>query len=159
MGQSFAKSFGLYGQRIGNLSIQCASAAEADNVLSQLKILIRPMYSNPPLHGARIVDTVLGDEKLKAQWHQELEQMATRMNGVRKALVDELAAIGSKKDWSHILKQIGMMAFTGLSTPQVTRLRSEFHVYMTDDGRAAITGLTTKNVKHVARAFHAVTST
>lgn len=156
--QSFAKSFGLYGHRCGNLTVQCASADEAERVLSQLKILIRPMYSNPPVHGARLVDIVLADPALKKQWQKELVEMAGRMTGMRTTLVQELKALGSKRDWSHLVNQIGMMAFTGLNKAQVDRLKKEHSIYMTADGRAAITGLNTNNVAHVAKGFHAVTS-
>lgn len=156
--QSFAKSFGLYGHRTGNMTIQCANKEEADRVLSQLKILIRPMYSNPPIHGARIVEIILKDPELTAIWRDELRQMSGRMQGMRKTLVDEMRALGSTKDWSHLLNQIGMMAYTGLNRQQVERLKKEFHIYMTADGRAAITGLNNRNVKHVAKGFHAVTS-
>lgn len=156
--QSFAKSFGLYGQRIGNMTIQCANRDEADRVLSQLKILIRPMYSNPPIHGARIVEIIMNDPELTAIWRDELKQMASRMTGMRTSLVEELKALGSTKDWSHLVNQIGMMAYTGLDSNQVNRLKKEFHIYMTQDGRAAITGMNSRNVKHIAKAFHAVTT-
>ena len=154
--QSFAKSFGLYGQRTGAVHFMCADAGEAECVLSQLKILIRPIYSNPPLYGARVVDTVLGDAELTTKWEGDLKDMADRMNGVRSELVKSLEAAGSVKDWSHILNQIGMMAFTGLSKAQVAQLKADHHIYMTDDGRAAISGLNSRNVEYVARAFHDV---
>jgi len=157
MCQSFAKSFGLYGERTGAVHVLCQSPDEKERVLSQLKILIRPMYSNPPLYGARIVSTIFKDETLVELWRTELRQMADRMNGVRRTLVDELKACGSQREWGHITKQIGMMAFTGLSKEQVAVLKAEHHVYMTDDGRAAISGLNSTNVKAVAAAFHAVT--
>lgn len=155
--QSFAKSFGLYGQRAGAMHIVCTNPEEMERVLSQIKILIRPMYSNPPLHGARIVDTVIGDSALEAQWRKELTGMADRMNGIRKTLVEELKTLGSKIDWSHITRQIGMMAFTGLNKDQVARMKAEFHIYMTDDGRMAVSGLNTHNVKYVAKCLHEVT--
>jgi len=156
--QSFAKSFGLYGHRTGNMTIQCANRDEADRVMSQLKILIRPMYSNPPIHGARLVEIILNDPELTAIWRDELKQMSSRMTAMRTTLVDELKALGSTKDWSHLVNQIGMMAYTGLDKDQVNRLKKEFHIYMTQDGRAAITGMNSRNVKHIAKGFHAVTS-
>lgn len=155
--QSFAKSFGLYGQRVGAVHIQCSNKESAERVLSQLKIVIRPMYSNPPIQGARIIEEVFKDPALLAEWKSELKAMSDRMNGVRVRLVKRLAEVGSKRDWSHITSQIGMMAFTGLSTAQVDLLKKEYHIYMTADGRAAITGLNTTNVDYVADAFHAVT--
>ena len=155
--QSFAKNFGLYGQRVGGVHFVCHDSAERERVLSQMKILIRPMYSNPPLYGARIVDKILGDEKLTQQWRKELTGMADRMNGIRGRLVEELRKCGTLHDWSHITSQIGMMAFTGLSKDQVHRLKTDFHVYMTDDGRAAVSGLNSQNVQYVAKALHEVT--
>lgn len=157
LAQSFAKNFGLYGTRVGGVHFVCQDASETERVLSQLKILIRPMYSNPPITGARVIDAVLSDAELTAQWKSELKGMADRMNGIRRRLVQELASVGSQRDWNHITSQIGMMAFTGLNKDQVTRLKEEFHVYMTDDGRAAISGLNTGNVQYVAKAFHEVT--
>lgn len=157
LAQSFAKNFGLYGQRVGAAHFLCKDADEAERVLSQVKILIRPMYSNPPIHGAHIVDTILSSPELTKLWRGELKAMADRMNNIRGTLVQELASLGSTRNWSHITNQIGMMAFTGLSKAQVDRLKAEFHVYMTDDGRAAISGLNSGNVKYVAKAFHEVT--
>jgi aspartate aminotransferase len=156
LAQSFAKNLGLYGQRVGGVHFVTSSPEEKERVLSQLKILIRPIYSNPPLYGARIAETILTNPELTQLWHKELKGMSDRMNGVRRTLVSELKTIGSVRDWSHITSQIGMMAFTGLNKDQVTRLKSEFHVYMTDDGRAAISGLNSGNVKYVAKAFHEV---
>ena len=155
--QSFAKSFGLYGQRCGAVHIVGGTEEEADKILSQMKILIRPMYSNPPLFGARIVDAILNDAELTAQWKTELTAMSERMNQVRKSLTAELAKIGSVRDWSHIERQIGMMAFTGLTKAQVAELKTKWHLYLTDDGRAAISGLNSTNVEYVAKAFHDVT--
>ena len=145
------------GERTGAVHFVTADAAETERVLSQLKILIRPMYSNPPLFGARVVDAILSDEQLTALWKKELKAMADRMDGVRHHLVDALKDAGSKREWGFITKQIGMMAYTGLDKAQVDRLKSEFHVYMTDDGRAAISGLNSTNVQYVAKAFHEVT--
>lgn len=154
--QSMAKSFGLYGQRIGAMHIQTDTAESTEKILAQVKLVVRAMYSNPPIHGARIVEEVLKDAALTEEWKGELKQMADRMNGVRGSLVKRLGEIGSKHDWNHITKQIGMMAFTGLNLEQVNRLKSEYHIYMTADGRAAITGLNSRNVDYVAECFHAV---
>ncbi len=156
LAQSFAKNLGLYGQRVGGIHFVTSSPEEKERVLSQLKILIRPMYSNPPLYGARVAETVLSNPELTQLWHKELKGMADRMNGVRRTLVSELATVGSTRNWSHITSQIGMMAFTGLDKEQVTRLKNDYHVYMTDDGRAAISGLNSGNVQYVAKAFHEV---
>eukprot|EP01059_Diplonema_ambulator_P033226 TRINITY_DN685_c1_g2_i1.p1 TRINITY_DN685_c1_g2~~TRINITY_DN685_c1_g2_i1.p1 ORF type:complete len:412 (+),score=174.67 TRINITY_DN685_c1_g2_i1:51-1286(+) len=155
--QSFAKNIGLYGERIGAMHIVCADAEEKGRVESQLKILIRPMYSNPPIYGARLVATIFEDEKLRANWAEEVKVMADRIIGMRKALTDELKALGSTKDWSHIEKQIGMFCFTGLTKEQVERVKSEFHIYLTGNGRISMAGVTSGNVKYIATAMHEVT--
>lgn len=155
--QSFAKNFGLYGQRIGAVHFVTASEEEKARVESQLKIVIRPMYSNPPVHGARLVQAILGDEQLTKQWRDEVKEMADRIISMRTALKDELKALGSTRDWAHIESQIGMFCFTGLSTEQCKRMVEEFHVYMTANGRISMAGITTANVKYVANAIHECT--
>jgi len=156
LAQSFAKNFGLYGERIGALSFLTENAKEAEAVESQLKILVRPQYSNPPITGARIVSTILGDQGLTAQWRKEVKLMADRIIGVRQKLVDNLKAAGSKKDWSHITKQIGMFCYSGLSPEQVDRLASEFHIYLTRNGRISMAGVTSGNVEYLAQSIHQV---
>jgi len=155
--QSFAKNFGLYGERIGALTIVCQDEKEAEAVESQLKILIRPIYSNPPSYGARLVNTIWNDAELRSQWHKEVKFMADRIISMRTKLVDNLKQLGSKKDWSHINKQIGMFCFTGLTPEQVDKISAEHHVYLTRNGRISIAGITSKNVEHLAKAIHAVT--
>jgi len=155
--QSYAKNMGLYGERIGALTVVCDDAAQAKSVESQLKILIRPMYSNPPIHGARIVSKILGTESLRKEWLAEVKMMADRINTMRASLVAGLKKEGSTRNWSHITSQIGMFCFTGLSEPQVERLTKEFHVYLTKDGRISVAGITSKNVGYLAAAIHAVT--
>lgn len=155
--QSFAKNFGLYGERIGALTFLTSNADEAAKVESQLKILVRPMYSNPPIHGARIVQTILSDAALTNQWRGEVDKMAKRIINMRQALVDNLKGLGSTKDWSHITKQIGMFAYTGLKPEQVDKMTKDFHVYLTRNGRISIAGITSQNVKHLATAMHEVT--
>jgi len=155
--QSYAKNFGLYGHRVGALHVICKDIKEAEAVESQFKILIRPIYSNPPLHGARIVNTVLSDPALKALWAEEVKGMANRIIGVRQKLVDCLKEEGSKHDWNHITNQIGMFCFTGLSKEHVRKLKEEHHVYLTDDGRVSMAGVTSKNVLYLAKSIHAVT--
>lgn len=158
LAQSFAKNFGLYGERVGVLSVVCEDADEASRVLSQMKLVVRPMYSNPPLHGARIVSAVLGNPELETQWRAECKVMAERIIAMRTALRDELASAGSTKDWAHVTSQIGMFCYTGLSPEQVERMKSEFHIYMTKDGRISMAGITKANASYVAGAMHAVTS-
>ncbi|KAI5475681.1 L-aspartate:2-oxoglutarate aminotransferase [Pseudohyphozyma bogoriensis] len=155
--QSFAKNMGLYGERVGAFSIVCDSPEEKARVDSQIKILVRPLYSNPPVHGARIAGTILADEKLYAQWLTEVKGMADRIIGMRAELFDILKELGSKKDWSHIKSQIGMFAFTGLTPEQVAKLAEEHHVYLTKDGRISVAGITPGNVRHLAESIHAVT--
>ena len=157
LAQSFAKNFGLYGERCGAASVVCASKEEKERVLSQLKVAARTLWSNPPLYGARIVQTVLGDPKLKAQWYEECAGMAHRIIAMRQALVENLKKAGSTRDWSHITSQIGMFAYTGLTKAQVERCIKEYHIYLTMNGRISIAGLNTHNVEYVAKAFHEVT--
>lgn len=156
--QSFAKNFGLYGERTGCVHFVAADAAEAVRVNSRIKQVARPMYSNPPIHGARIVDIVLGDEKLTKMWHDDLVLMSTRMAEMRAGLVTRLTALGSKHDWSHITSQIGMFAYTGITKDQVDQMAKEHAIYMTADGRISIAGLNSSNLDKVAAAFHAITN-
>ncbi|MFO1181222.1 amino acid aminotransferase [Ottowia sp.] len=150
---SFSKSFSLYGERVGALSVLCADKDEAARVLSQLKIMIRTNYSNPPTHGGAVVATVLGDPALRAQWEQELAGMRTRIKAMRKKLVDGLKAAGVKQDMSFITTQIGMFSYSGLSKEQMVRLRNEFGVYGTDTGRMCVAALNEKNIDYVCQSI------
>jgi aspartate aminotransferase len=156
LAQSFAKNFGLYGERIGALSFLCNNKTEAEAVESQLKILVRPVYSNPPITGARIVQTILQDKELTGLWRKEVKVMADRIINMRQLLVDNLKKAGSKRDWSHITKQIGMFCYTGLTPEQVDRLASEFHIYLTRNGRISVAGVTSSNVEYIALAVQQV---
>lgn len=120
LAQSYAKNMGLYGERVGAFSLVCADKDEADRCMSQIKILIRPMYSNPPIHGAHIVREILGSTDLRGKWLQEVKGMADRIINVRTALKTNLEKEGSSKPWNHITDQIGMFCFTGLTPPQVS---------------------------------------
>lgn len=115
------------------------------------------MYSNPPIHGARIVDEVLGDAALTKRWHEELVLMSSRMQAMRTGIVSKLKEHGSNHDWSHITSQIGMFAYTGLDQSQVDRMINDYHIYLTADGRISIAGLNTGNLEYIAGAMHAVT--
>lgn len=115
------------------------------------------MYSNPPVHGARVAATLLTDPKLNEQWLAEVKGMADRIIGMRSTLYDLLQELGSKKEWSHIKNQIGMFAFLGISPEQVDRLAKEHHVYLTRDGRISVAGITNHNVRHLAESLHEVT--
>ncbi len=150
---SFSKSFSLYGERVGALSVVCADAGEVARVLSQLKIVIRTNYSTPPTHGAQIVATVLSTPALRAQWEEELAGMRTRIKAMRTALVDKLAAAGVKRDMGFIARQQGMFSYSGLSAAQMQRLRSEFGIYGVDSGRICVAALNGKNIDAVVAAI------
>ncbi len=150
---SFSKSFSLYGERVGALSVLCASKEEADRVLSQLKIVIRTNYSNPPTHGGAVVAAVLNNPELRALWEKELGEMRVRIKAMRQKLVDGLKAAGVKQDMSFITSQIGMFSYSGLSKDQMVRLRSEFGVYGTDTGRMCVAALNSKNIDYVCQAI------
>ena len=150
---SFSKSFSLYGERVGALSVLCASKEEADRVLSQLKIVIRTNYSNPPIHGGAVVAAVLNNPILRAQWEQELGEMRARIKVMRQRLVDGLKAAGVKADMGFITTQIGMFSYSGLSKDQMVRLRTEFGVYGTDTGRMCVAALNSKNIDYVCASI------
>ncbi|OXU19532.1 hypothetical protein TSAR_004215 [Trichomalopsis sarcophagae] len=158
LAQSFAKNMGLYGERVGAFTLVNGDKDEAARTLSQIKILIRPMYSNPPINGARIVTEILGNPELKKQWLVDVKGMADRIISVRTTLRDNLKKNGSTRDWSHITDQIGMFCFTGLKAPEVERLTKEFSIYLTKDGRISMAGVTSKNVEYLAHAIHEVTN-
>ena len=150
---SFSKSFSLYGERVGALSVVGNSKEETDRVLSQLKIAIRTNYSNPPTHGGAIVAAVLGNPELRAMWESELGEMRVRIKAMRQTLVNGLKAAGVTKDMSFITTQIGMFSYSGLSKDQMVRLRSEFGVYGTDTGRMCVAALNSKNIDHVCQSI------
>ena len=150
---SFSKSFSLYGERVGALSVLCANKEEASRVLSQLKIVIRTNYSNPPTHGGAIVAGVLGNPELRALWEAELGEMRVRIKAMRQKLVDGLKGAGVKQDMSFITQQIGMFSYSGLSKDQMVRLRSEFGVYGTDTGRMCVAALNSKNIDYVCASI------
>jgi aromatic-amino-acid transaminase len=150
---SFSKSFSLYGERVGALSVLCASKDDADRVMSQLKVVIRTNYSNPQIHGATVVAMVLNTPELRAQWEEELAEMRVRIKAMRQKLVDGLKAAGVKQDMSFITDQIGMFSYSGLSKDQMVRLRTEFGVYGTDTGRMCVAALNSKNVAYVCESI------
>jgi len=150
---SFSKSFSLYGERVGALSVACVSKDEAARVLSQLKIVIRTNYSNPPTHGAQVVATVLNTPALRALWEEELAGMRVRIKQMRTALLDKLKAAGVKQDMSFITQQKGMFSYSGLNKDQMQRLRSEFGIYGVDSGRICVAALNSKNIDAVVSAI------
>lgn len=153
---SFSKSFSLYGERVGALSVVCASADEAARVLSQLKIVIRTNYSNPPTFGATVVATVLNTPELRKLWEDELAGMRQRIAATRRQLVERLAAAGIGGDLSYITRQMGMFSYSGLSRTQMQRLRDEFGVYGVDSGRICVAAINSRNIDAVVSALAAV---
>ena len=150
---SFSKSFSLYGERVGALSVVCADKEECARVLSQLKIVIRTNYSNPPIHGGAVVAAVLNDTTLRAQWEAELGGMRERIKTMRHQLVEGLKAAGVQRDMGFITSQIGMFSYSGLSKDQMVRLRNEFGVYGTDTGRMCVAALNSKNLAYVCQSI------
>jgi aromatic-amino-acid transaminase len=153
---SFSKSFSMYGERVGALSVVCESKEEAGRVLSQLKIVIRTNYSNPPTFGAQVVATVLNTPELRRLWEEELAGMRVRIKAMREQLVTKLQAAGVQGDLSFITRQKGMFSYSGLNKPQMERLRSEFGVYGVDSGRICVAALNAKNIDAVASAIATV---
>uniref|UniRef100_A0A8C1MYU2 Aspartate aminotransferase, mitochondrial n=1 Tax=Cyprinus carpio TaxID=7962 RepID=A0A8C1MYU2_CYPCA len=145
------------GERVGGFTVVCKDVEEAKRVESQLKILIRPIYSNPPMNGARIASTILNTPELYKEWLVEVKDMADRIITMREMFVSNLKKEGSTHNWQHVTEQIGMFCFTGLKPEQVERLIKEFSIYMTKDGRISVAGVTSANVGYLAHAIHAVT--
>jgi aspartate/tyrosine/aromatic aminotransferase len=154
--QSFAKNFGLYGERIGYIHVKVADKETAPAVLSQMKILVRQCYSSPPRHGAAIVNKILSTPELKNQWLSELSLMSDRIVEMRSALRAALEAKGTPGTWNHVTDQIGMFTYTGLAPEQVERMVNDFHIYMTGDGRISVAGLNPGNVPYVADSMDKV---
>jgi len=153
---SFSKSFSLYGERVGALSIVTDSKDESARVMSQVKRVIRTNYSNPPTHGGAVVAAVLSSPELRQMWEEELTGMRDRIRAMRRSLVEKLTARGTAQDFSFIIKQRGMFSYTGLSAEQVARLQSEYGIYAVTTGRICLAALNTKNIDYVADAIAAV---
>lgn len=153
---SCSKNFGLYNQRIGCLHTLCYSPEIATNVLSQLTGLSRTLVSNCPSYGGRIVETILGDEELKAMWIRDCQEMADRLSAIRVLLHESLTKFGALGNWDHILSQKGMFTFSGLSPSTVEKLQREYHIYMLSNGRISLAGLNTGNVEYFAQSVAAV---
>jgi aromatic-amino-acid transaminase len=153
---SFSKSFSLYGERVGALSIVTGSPEETPRVLSQVKRVIRTNYSNPPTHGASVVATVLNNPELRAMWEAELGEMRERIHRMRLAMVEQLNALNCKRDFSFVAQQRGMFSYSGLTTEQVERLRSEFGIYAVGTGRICVAALNQRNLPAVTQAIAAV---
>ncbi len=155
---SFSKSFSLYGERVGALTLICSSSEESERVLSQLKRVIRTNYSNPPTHGGTIVSMVLNTPELFDLWTQELAEMRGRIRSMREQLVEKLKAHGVTRNFDFVLAQRGMFSYSGLSKEQVDALREEHGVYAVSSGRICVAALNSGNIDHVAKSIAAVLS-
>ncbi len=152
--QSFSKNFGLYNERAGNLTVVLKDASIIPNVKSQFTLLIRANYSNPPAHGSRIVDLVLSDEALFAEWRGNIKTMADRIIAMRAGLRERLEKLGTPGKWNHITDQIGMFSFTGLTPDMCTFLINEKHIYLLKNGRISMCGVTPNNLDYVAESIN-----
>ena len=155
---SFSKTFSLYGERVGGLSVVAGTGDEAARALSQIKRLVRTNYSNPPTHGGQIVAAVLTSPEARAQWEQELGHMRERIRKVRQQLVEQLRAKAPKHDFTFVSRQRGMFSYSGLSKQAVTRLREEFSIYAIDTGRICVAAINSKNIDYVSDAIAKVIS-
>lgn len=151
--QSYSKNLGLYGERVGALNVVTKDSETAGKVLSQLKRLARAIWSNPPVHGARIVAEVVGNPELFKEWEGEMELMSGRIKNVRKVLREKLEKLNPDRDWSFITSQIGMFTYTGCTVPQVENMTKKWHVYMTKDGRISLAGLSIAKCEWLAEAI------
>ncbi|XP_015379463.1 PREDICTED: aspartate aminotransferase, cytoplasmic [Diuraphis noxia] len=152
--QSFAKNYGLYNERAGNLTFVLNSGENVKAVKSQVTMIVRGMYSNPPNHGARTVSTILNNDVFKNEWKYTLKLMTDRIKAMRKALRENLEKLGTVGTWNHITDQTGMFSYTGLSASHVEYLRHKYHIYMLGSGRINICGLNTNNISYVAEAIN-----
>jgi aromatic-amino-acid transaminase len=155
---SFSKSFSLYGERVGALTVVASSKEEAARALSQLKRIVRVIWSNPPTHGGQIVAMVLTSPELRTLWEHELAGMRERIREMRKTLVDKLSKRLPGTNFDYVLKQRGMFSYTGLPKAAVDRLRTEFSVYAVDSGRICVAALNSRNITHAADAIAAVSA-
>jgi len=153
---SFSKSFSLYGERVGALTIVDASKEESSRVLSQLKRVIRSNYSTPPTHGGMVVTTILGEPELRAMWEKELGEMRERIKDMRRGLAERLKARGITQDLSFMVRQRGMFSYSGMTAAQVERLQKEFGIYAVSSGRICVAALNTRNLDYVADAIATV---
>lgn len=156
--QSYAKNFGLYNERVGSLTVVTSEPEVHPRILSQFELIIRPMWSNPPNHGARIVATILGNKTLHNDWRKSVSAIAERILLMRRLLHQKLKELGTKGNWDHVLNQKGMFTYTGFNERQCKILTEKHHIYLLKSGRINMAGLTSKNVAYVAEAFHDVCS-
>lgn len=154
--QSFAKNFGLYNERVGNLTVVQRSKATSAAVQSRMTLLVRFMYSNPPAFGGRIVGKVLNTPELRQEWMDSIRLMSSRIIKMRNYLKEDLISLKTPGNWDHITNQIGMFSYTGLNEDQVKLLVEKYHIYLLKSGRINMCGLNEKNYKYVATSIHAV---
>jgi len=152
--QSFAKNIGLYGERIGAIHFVAGDEKTAKSIDSQLKVIVRSIYSSPPLQGARIVSRAILNPKYLKMWQDDMTIMSSRIISNRERLYNELAQLKTPGDWKHIITQIGMFSFTGLTEKQVEMMIKKYHIYMLANGRISMAGLNGNNIKYVAKAIH-----
>ncbi|KAB7494670.1 putative aspartate aminotransferase, cytoplasmic [Armadillidium nasatum] len=151
--QSFAKNFGLYNERIGNLTVVVKDPAVIIPMRSQITLLVRGSYSNPPNHGARVVSRVLNDSALFEEWKVCIKTMSSRIKDMRAGLQQRLEKLGTPGTWDHITKQIGMFSYTGLSAAQAKYLAEKYHIYLLSSGRINMCGVNTNNIDYVASSI------
>ena len=151
--QSYAKNLGLYCERIGCATIVTQSEKQAISCFTQLNAIIRPMYSNPPAHGARIVKSILGNDKYRKSWNKEMSQMSNRILSMRKYLRGKLESLKTPGKWNHITDQIGMFTFSGLTPEQCDVMESKFHIYLLRNGRISMAGVASNNYEYLAKAI------
>lgn len=150
---SFSKNFGLYSERVGAFTLVAADSSIAQTALSQIKVVIRSNYSNPPAHGALVVTTILNDDALKAEWLEELAQMRKRIKDMRGQFVAKLKALGVDQDFSFIDEQNGMFSFSGLNKDQVNKLKADFGIYIVGSGRISVAGITSGNIDALCKGI------
>ena len=150
---SYSKNFGMYNERVGAFTVVAADADTANRAFSQVKTIIRTLYSNPASHGGNTVAMVLQDVELKAQWVAELDEMRARIKEMRQKFVDLLKEKGAQQDFDFIVKQNGMFSFSGLTPEQVDRLKDEFAIYAVRSGRINVAGITADNIDYLCESI------
>jgi len=153
---SFSKNFGLYSERVGALTVVGANQEATLKAQSNVKKIIRAIYSNPPNHGGAVVSTILNDAELRAEWEQEVTALRERIHSMRKLFVETLRAKGVAQDFSFLIRQQGMFSFSGLTREQVVRLRQEYAIYIVESGRINVAGMTAKNMDYLCDAIATV---
>ncbi|HEX7927243.1 MAG TPA: amino acid aminotransferase [bacterium] len=153
---SFSKNFGLYRERVGALTFVTGDAAEAGKVMSRAKLTVRANYSNPPAHGGKVVEIVLGNPELRKLWEQEVTGMRNRIHQMRRMFVDGLKAKGVKRNFEFIVEQRGMFSFCGVTVDEVQQLKQKYGIYLVDNGRINVAAMTPGNMDYLTTAIAAV---